>query len=98
MSSTTTVPSSWSDIQSLVGETPVGKALNNEASLRKMGLGSAHVHNTLRLFDSTNEDGKNDNGEPAITLYRDYAGWCPYWYDQISLFFGWLLCTSRLFG
>ena len=77
-----TVPSSWSDIQSSVGETAVGKALNYEASQRKLGLGSAHVHNTLRKFDLASED---DTTEPQITLYRDYAGWCPYWYESFCL-------------
>ena len=70
MSATTTTPS-WVDIQSEVGKTSVGEALNKEANLRKKGLGSAHVQNKLRVFDS-------DNQNPPITLYRDHAGWCPY--------------------
>lgn len=61
---------SWSDIQSAVGETDVGQALNKEVELRSQGKGSAHVQNKLRLFDST------DNS-PPITLFRDQAGWCP---------------------
>jgi hypothetical protein len=58
---------SWSDLQSLVGETSVGKALNIENSLRMEGKGSPHVQNKLRKFDL--------DDEPAITLFRDHAGW-----------------------
>ncbi len=70
MSSTATIPS-WTDLQSTVAETSVGKALNYEVELRKQGKGSAHVQNKLRLFGSKDP-------KPAITLYRDHAGWCPY--------------------
>lgn len=63
---TLTVPS-WSELQKAVDETPVGMALNAELQLRWKGKGSAHVQNTLRLFDS--------NDDPQITLYRDHAGW-----------------------
>ena len=80
-SASATAPTSWSDIQTAVGKTSVGKALNDEVSQRKLGLGSAHVHNTLRKFDLVDEDNKED-AEPRITLYRDYAGWCPYWYES----------------
>lgn len=65
-----TLPS-WSDLQQKVSSTVVGNALDEEVELRKSGKGSAHVQNTLRLFDS-----KDPN--PPITLYRDHAGWCPY--------------------
>jgi len=64
-----TVPS-WADLESKVGSTTVGNALNKEMELRKEGKASAFVQNTLRQFDSTEE--------PRITLYRDHAGWCPY--------------------
>jgi hypothetical protein len=64
----TTVPS-WADLQDSVGSTPVGKALKNEVELRKEGLGSAHVHSTLRKFGAKEE--------PQITFFRDHAGWCP---------------------
>jgi glutathione S-transferase len=67
----TAIVPSWSEIQSTVGETSVGQALNNEVELRSQGKGSAHVHNKLRLFQS-----KDD--KPVITFYRDHAGWCPY--------------------
>ena len=67
----TTVPS-WADIQSTVGETSVGQALNKESELRSEGKGSAHVQNKLRLFDAPS------SSTPPITLYRDHAGWCPY--------------------
>ena len=58
---------SWSDLQTMVGETSVGAALNNESNLRLQGEGSAHVQNKLRKFDSKDE--------PVITLFRDHAGW-----------------------
>ena len=58
---------SWLDLQKMVGETPVGEALNNESILRLEGKGSAHVQNKLRKFDS--------NEEPVITFFRDHAGW-----------------------
>jgi len=63
----------WSDLQQQASETAVGQALNDEIELRKQGRGSAHVHNTLRTFsdDATTE-------VPAITVFRDHAGWCPY--------------------
>jgi hypothetical protein len=66
-SGATDVALSWSDLQDKVGTTAVGAALNNEAKLRSQGKGSAHVQNKLRKFDS--------NGEPAITFFRDHAGW-----------------------
>jgi len=69
-STATTVPS-WQNLQAMVAETPVGKALNQEVELRKQGKGSAHVQNTLRLFNSKDP-------KPPILLYRDHAGWCPY--------------------
>lgn len=69
-SKTMTVPS-WSDLQSKTKDNVVGKALENETALRKKGLGSAQVSNTLRQFDL-------EEGAPQITLYRDHAGWCPY--------------------
>ena len=58
---------SWSDLQTMVGETSVGTALNEESRLRLEGKGSAHVQNKLRKFDS--------DDEPVITLFRDHAGW-----------------------
>ncbi|KAL3935339.1 MAG: hypothetical protein SGBAC_009124 [Bacillariaceae sp.] len=72
MSSTTaatTVPS-WETLQSDVGETPVGQALNDQIQLRADGKGSPHVQNKLRKFQS--------DADPQITLFRDHAGWCPY--------------------
>eukprot|EP00980_Cylindrotheca_fusiformis_P006770 scaffold1413_cov117-Cylindrotheca_fusiformis.AAC.10 len=73
MSSATSVATpSWEELQSTVGETPVGQALNKEVDLRSQGRGSAHVQNRKRLFQSSNED------DPPITLFRDHAGWCPY--------------------
>ena len=68
--SSTTLPS-WSDLQNTAGDTAVGGALNREAQLRQRGQGSAHVQNKLRQFGS--------DETPAITLFRDHAGWCPYW-------------------
>jgi glutathione S-transferase len=69
MAATSTIPS-WSELQTKVGETPVGQALNQEVKLRSKGLGAANVDNTLRVFDSSST--------PEIVLYRDKAGWCPY--------------------
>jgi hypothetical protein len=66
-STSSTTILSWSELQEQVGNTLVGKALNNEVKQRLQGNGSAHVQNTLRLFGS--------NDEPQITLYRDHAGW-----------------------
>lgn len=62
----TMVPS-WTDLVNELSKTPVGLALNQEVELRKQGKGSAHVHNTLRKFDS--------DEDPKIILYRDHAGW-----------------------
>lgn len=70
-SATSVATPSWEELQSTVGETSVGQALNNEIELRSQGKGSAHVRNKLRLF-------QNDGGDPPITLFRDHAGWCPY--------------------
>jgi hypothetical protein len=58
---------SWSDLETMVGGTAVGTALNNESTLRLEGKGSPHVQNKLRKFDS--------NDEPDITFFRDHAGW-----------------------
>ena len=77
--SATTLPS-WTDLTQQIATTPVGQALNAEVELRRTGQGSAHVHNTLRTFDDS-----STHKEPSITLFRDYAGWCPYWY--VSVFF-----------
>ena len=76
-SSRTMIIPSWSDLQSEVGSTTVGTALNAEVALRKMGQGSAHVHNTLRRFAPTlsSQEGSSTT-TPAITVYRDHAGWC----------------------
>jgi hypothetical protein len=63
--STSSIPS-WTDLQTMVGQTVVGQALNNDLQQRKEGYGAPHVHNTLRKFNSI------DN--PKITLYRDHAG------------------------
>jgi hypothetical protein len=65
-STTTTLPT-WGDLTSLVGTTPVGTALNKEVIKRKEGTGAAHVSNTLRKFDATED--------PEIILYRDSAAW-----------------------
>lgn len=72
-----TVPS-WADLHEMVSKTPVGRALESETKLRQQGKGSAHVQNTLRLFNSDPKE------EPAITLYRDHAGWCPYCVSSCS--------------
>lgn len=64
---TTSSSLSWDDLVRQMDNTPVGKALTNEVQIRKTGKGSAHVHNTLRMFDS-----KED---PQVILYRDHAGW-----------------------
>lgn len=42
------------------------------STLFKIGRGSPHVSNTLRLFDAP------DDYQPKLTLFRDEAGWCPY--------------------
>jgi glutathione S-transferase len=65
-----TIVPSWSSLQKQAQATPTGRALVKEAELRKQGRGSAHVQNTLRLFNSSKP--------PKITLFRDHAGWCPY--------------------
>jgi hypothetical protein len=72
---TTAIPS-WSDLQSQSEATPVGKALVSEFENRKNGKGSAHVQNKLRQFKS--------DEQPAITLFRDHAGWCPYCQKAVS--------------
>ena len=59
-------PSSWSDLKKLSGGSVVGSALNDAASLRERGGGSAFVQSKLRLFSSSEK--------PKITLYRDHAG------------------------
>lgn len=58
---------SWDDLVRQIDTTPVGDALSKEVEIRKTGKGSAHVHNTLRRFHTTEE--------PQVTLYRDHAGW-----------------------
>jgi hypothetical protein len=74
--SATTTPTvySWTDLQAQAAATAVGAALNHEHTLRQAGRGSAHVSNTLRLFDAPSDD----TTLPPITLFRDQAGWCPY--------------------
>ena len=71
----TSVLPSWSDLQTEVGSTAVGTSLNEEVALRKTGQGSAHVHNTLRRF-APSATQKETGDTPAITVYRDHAGWC----------------------
>jgi len=71
MSATTVSTPSWGELESLSGTQVVGLALNDEVKKRKTGRGSANVASNLRLFASSDE-------KPAITLYRDQAGWCPY--------------------
>jgi glutathione S-transferase len=70
-SSTASSAPSWADVAASVGKTEVGQALDKESKLRSTGQGSAHVQNKLRLFDSKEKS-------PAITFFRDHAGWCPY--------------------
>jgi len=65
---------SWEDLTQQIGQTAVGKALNEDAEQRLKGRGSPNVHNKMRLFDSKFSESK----KPAITLFRDHAGWCPY--------------------
>ena len=57
---------SWDDLKTESGSQAVGTALTNEVEQRKVGKGSAHVQNKLRLFSSEEK--------PKITLYRDHAG------------------------
>ena len=76
MVSTTTAVPSWDDLKSQSELTPLGKAMTVEGDLRKVGKGSAHVQNKLRQFESTEL--------PAITLFRDHAGWCPYCQKTVS--------------
>lgn len=52
----------WGDLAEQSAATPIGKALNDEVSLRKEGKGSAARENTLRKFGR--------DGEPVVTLYR----------------------------
>ncbi|KAL7566886.1 hypothetical protein ACA910_021373 [Epithemia clementina (nom. ined.)] len=61
---------SWVDLMAQSAATQAGKALNHEMHLRSQGRGSASRENTLRKFDKY--------AEPAVTLYRDHAAWCPY--------------------
>ena len=73
-----TLPS-WTDLhEQLIKATPAGMALHDEEKLRKTGKGAPHVHNTLRLFRDEVESNEDATKLP-ITLFRDYAGWCPYW-------------------
>eukprot|EP00532_Pseudo-nitzschia_australis_P001740 CAMPEP_0168184598 /NCGR_PEP_ID=MMETSP0139_2-20121125/13334_1 /TAXON_ID=44445 /ORGANISM="Pseudo-nitzschia australis, Strain 10249 10 AB" /LENGTH=548 /DNA_ID=CAMNT_0008106249 /DNA_START=384 /DNA_END=2030 /DNA_ORIENTATION=+ len=69
---TTANPMAWEELKTLVSETPVGSALDADAELRKKGKGGPSVHNKLRLFADDEQE------QPAYTLYRDHAGWCPY--------------------
>ncbi len=69
----TEVSSSWDDLKISSAGQAVGSAMNNEVELRKVGRGSSHVQNTLRLYDTPEGE-----APPKITLYRDHAGWCPY--------------------
>ena len=62
---------SWPDLQASVAQTPVGQALDLEATRRRSGTGAPHVHNPLRMFGG-------DGDKPNLILYRDHAGWCPY--------------------
>jgi glutathione S-transferase len=68
---TTSIAPSWLDLKVLSESTKVGRAMVSEVKLRSLGQGSAHVQNTLRTF-------RDKESMPAITLYRDHAGWCPY--------------------
>ena len=81
-----TLPS-WSDLQSSATSTAVGSALDNEVTLRPTGRAAPFVQNKLRLFDSEDFSAEKP---PKITLYRDHAGWCPYWFVFGSL------CTALL--
>lgn len=76
MSASSSTVQDWGELQTFSDGQTVGHALNEEASLRVSGRGSAHVQSTLRLFDSSDDD--DDDEVPKITLYRDHAGWCPY--------------------
>jgi hypothetical protein len=73
----TTVVPSWSELKVQSEATTVGQAIASEVKLRSTGQGSAHVQNTLRTF-------RDKESTPAITLYRDHAGWCPYCQKTVS--------------
>ncbi len=66
----TEISSSWDDLKIASAGQAVGSAMNNEVELRKVGRGSSHVQNKLRLYDTPEGE-----GSPKITLYRDHAGW-----------------------
>lgn len=73
----TTIPS-WDDLQSMISQTPVGQALDEQMVLRSKGVGAPHVHSKLRLFPKQQDQESPSKGMPQLTLYRDHAGWCPY--------------------
>lgn len=64
--------SSWESLSSQVLATTTGSSLAEEFAQRKLGLGSAHTDNDLRLFDS------RPGEEPRVVFYKDRASWCPY--------------------
>jgi hypothetical protein len=70
-----TVPS-WNDLARAASDTPVGRALDADADLRRRGLGAPHVQITLRLFGSQTSSERSGSDElPNLILYRDHAGW-----------------------
>jgi hypothetical protein len=77
-SSTSSYLPSWKEMfDDILGQTAVGRALNDDVQQRQLGYGSPHVHNTLRKFDNDNNDSNNNNRSdalPKIILYRDHAG------------------------
>jgi hypothetical protein len=81
-----TVPS-WNDLARATSDTPVGRALDADADLRRRGLGAPHVQNTLRLFASANDvsttssERSGSDELPNLILYRDHAGW----YVEVAL-------------
>lgn len=64
--------SSWEALSASLLATPTGSSLEREFALRKLGQGSAHTDNELRLFDLPAGE------KPRVVFYKDRASWCPY--------------------
>ena len=69
----------WENLKARLSETAVGKALDRDVQLRKEGKGSPNVHSNLRLFNEQSSE------QPVFTLFRDHAGWCPYFQKTMLL-------------
>jgi hypothetical protein len=62
---------SWDELKQILtaSQTPEEKRFRSDLAA---GRGPANSMAAIRLFDAP------DGTEPRVTLYRDYAAWCPY--------------------